>query len=213
MTRVAFIRHGPTAWNRARRLQGQSDIPLDDAGRDWVRCWQLPPELHDIPARASPLSRARETAEILLGRPVPTDPRLMEIAFGDWEGETIADLRARLGDEMTRNEAKGWRFQPPGGESPAQVFDRVADLLREVAADGRPHLLICHRTVIRCVYARAIGWDLTDKPPEDLIDGCVHYITLDTAGAPIAADLNQPMVDTPPPLPPHATPPFSKETP
>ena len=96
MTRVALIRHGPTAWNEARRIQGHQDQPLSDAGRDEVARWRVPPEIAAFDWVSSPLIRAVETAR-LLGAPAPlaTDPRLVEMDWGEWEGHTLAELRER----------------------------------------------------------------------------------------------------------------------
>lgn len=196
MTQVAMIRHGPTAWNRRKRIQGWTDVPLDAEGRAWVTTWRLPADFAGWPVLASPLIRARETAEILLGRPVDTDPRLKEIGYGEWEGETLADLRDRLGTAMLENEARGWHFQAPDGESPARVFARVKTVLADIAASGRPHVLVCHRTVIRTVQATAAGWDMLGKPPGTLLDGCAHLFRLDPDGHPTLARLNIPLSET-----------------
>ena len=70
MTPLVIIRHGPTDWNCAGRIQGRSDVPLSDQGRAAVRRWRLPPELtagaaSDWDWLTSPLNRARETADLL----------------------------------------------------------------------------------------------------------------------------------------------------
>ena len=69
MTPIALIRHGPTGWNAERRLQGRADRPLSDEGRARVAGWRVPDAYLGFEWVASPLSRARETAEIL-GLPV-----------------------------------------------------------------------------------------------------------------------------------------------
>lgn len=194
MTLIAFIRHGDTAWNRDGLVQGSTDIPLDVTGNREVRNWNLPGEISDFNWLSSPLRRAIQTAEILCGYTPPTDERLTEMAWGEWEGRTLPDLRAELGDLMTAWEAKGLDFHGPGGESPRDVQLRTAPLLAEIAERGVPTVAVCHRGVVRAIYARAIGWNMVDKPPEKLRDDRVHLFELDPDGGPHVAQLNVPMV-------------------
>ncbi len=180
-TSVALIRHGPTAWNAERRIQGFTDTPLSDAGRDAVATWRLPSELAAYDWVSSPLVRARETAELLGARDLRTEPRLSEMNWGDWEGQRLADLRRDLGDAMADNEARGQDFQPPGGESPRHLLARLKPWLAEVAAAGRATLAVTHNGVIRALYARATGWPMTGKRPVERW-GVVHFFTVNGNG-------------------------------
>ncbi len=121
MTIVALIRHGPTAWNEQRRTQGHRDIPLSEAGRAEVSRWQIPEMLEDARLVTSPLSRASETALLLFGRAAEVEPRLIEMNWSEWEGRTLAGLRAEFGAAFAANEARGLDFRPAGGESPRAV--------------------------------------------------------------------------------------------
>lgn len=135
---IYIIRHGQTDWNKAYRLQGRSDIPLNEEGRRLAR--KTAEALQDVPfARAytSPLARACETAKILLaGRDVPVveDPRLLEIGFGVYEG------RISRGEGYNVPDRKfDWFFTapdrympPPGGESISQLCVRTTAFLREL---------------------------------------------------------------------------------
>lgn len=201
MTRLILIRHAPTPWNREKRLQGRTDTPLDAAAERWVGRWRLPQEAAGVVAVASPLARARRTAEILLGRPVEAEPRLIEMAYGAWEGERLPDLRERLGRELTRMEAAGWDFRAPEGESPREVWARVAPWVQEVAATGEDRLAVCHNGVIRTVLAVATGWDFTGKPPAKLRDGTAHLFRLDDQGRPSVERVNLALTTAPPPGP------------
>lgn len=201
---VALMRHGPTAWNAARRLQGRTDVALSSEGRATVHGWRLP-EFPGIDWRqrhwlSSPLQRCRETAEIMLrsmGCSMETprlaiEPRLVERGFGAWEGETLADLRARYGAKMAEWEAKGWDFRPPGGESPRDVLQRNMEMLREMLQQGRSIVCVTHRSVLRALHATACGWDMLGRPPERLADGCIHQFRFSAAG--LAIDrLNLPL--------------------
>ncbi|QCG92438.1 histidine phosphatase family protein [Azospirillum sp. TSA2s] len=138
MIRLAFLRHGITAWNREGRIQGRTDIPLDPEGRDRLARLTLPAEWRDAILHASPLSRAVETARILGNdRPVHTDPRLIEMDWGAWEGRRGHDLRADPASGYRDLEHWGWDFRPPGGESPADVRDRLIGWLDSLSRPGR----------------------------------------------------------------------------
>ncbi|HET6223688.1 MAG TPA: histidine phosphatase family protein, partial [Dongiaceae bacterium] len=139
MTRLALLRHGPTEWNAARRLQGRADIPLSEQGREAVRSWRLPAPIRGFAWAASPLSRCVETAEILRRQlpepgPLRIEPRLIEMDFGVWEGETLAALRLAHGAHMSELEGRGLDFHAPGGESPRAVQDRLRPWLTEIVA-------------------------------------------------------------------------------
>jgi probable phosphoglycerate mutase len=193
MVRFAVVRHAPTEWNAIGRVQGHSDIPLSDVGRQHAAGWSLPPDVAGYQEVASPLTRTRETARLLLGRTPATDQRLIEMSWGEWEGRRLPDLRAELGDLMVAWEAKGLDFRAPGGESPRDVQVRLGPLLAEIAQGRRPTLAVTHRGVIRALYALAIGWDMTGKAPDKLLDDCVHIFTLSAEGAPAIDRLNLPL--------------------
>ncbi len=192
--RIAFIRHGPTAWNREKRLQGRADPPLDALGRVEVEGWIPPAEILSWPVVASPLTRTRQTAEILFGNSYLTEAALIETNFGDWEGRRISDLRHELGSAMTENEARGLDFQPPGGESPRQVQARVLPLLRGWAAQGGDRVCVTHKGVIRAVLAEAFDWPMTGRAPVRLNWDAVHVFTVDSDGSIVPDRLNLSMV-------------------
>lgn len=197
MSRLLLIRHGATAWNEAGRIQGRSDPSLSPAGRAAVAAWRLPPDLQDAAQGArwltSPLARARETAEILRGAPAEREPRLIETDWGAWEGRSLAELRAELGEAMAENEARGLDFRPPGGESPRDVQQRVQPLLATLAETTESVVAVTHKGVIRAVYALACGWDMRAKPPVKLRNACAQVFTLGPGGAPEIETLNMPL--------------------
>ncbi len=193
MVKLALIRHGPTDWNRQKLVQGSTDVLLGDEGEREVAGWSLPDEFLAYNWIASPLQRALRTAELLRGQAVATDDRLREMAWGEWEGKILAELRAELGDLMVAWEAKGLDFRGPGGESPREVQERVRPLLSELAAGGTDTVAVCHKGVIRALYAIAVNWDMKDKPPHRLLDGCAQIFELDGSGLPHVSDLNKEM--------------------
>lgn len=193
MTLLLMLRHGPTAWNEAGRIQGRSDQPLSEAGRAAVAAWMLPPEATGARWLSSPLARARETAAILHDGAIAVEPRLIETDWGAWEGRTLAALRAELGEAMAANEARGLDFRPAGGESPRDVQDRLRPLLAELAEDSNTVVAVSHKGVLRALYALASGWDLRGRPETKLQDGCAHLFALGPGGRPTIERLNIPL--------------------
>jgi probable phosphoglycerate mutase len=194
MTAVAILRHGPTRWSRAKRLQGRADLPLSEEGRAVVAGWSVPERLRGWRWVTSPMARCRETAALLRGADeVEIEPRLIETDFGEWEGFTIAELRRRHGAAMAVWEARGLDFEPPGGESRRAALTRLQAWLIDVAAAGRSTVAVSHRGIIRLLYALATGWTMVEKPRDKLLDGTVHLFDLDAEGVPRVNRLNLPL--------------------
>lgn len=197
MSVLLVLRHGPTEWTAARRLQGRSDIPLSVAGRAMVAIWRLPDRSRSLPWVTSPLRRCTETAEILrrgtpaIGTP-RIEPRLTEMSFGAWEGRSLGELRATHGPAMAELEGRGLDFRAPDGESPRDVQDRLRPWLEALAADSDGVVAVTHKGVIRALYALATGWDMSGKPPQRLLDNTVHEFDLDRTGLRIGT-LNIPL--------------------
>ena len=169
-----MIRHGPTAWNADKRLQGHTDVPLSDEGRKTVLSWRIPVELETYRWVASPLSRAIETAK-LLGPGVPDiESRLREMHYGDWEGRKLPELRQSLGKVMAENEARGVDFHPDGGERPRDVQERLSSWLVDVGHGAAPTVAVSHHGVLRALYSLATGWNMVDSLPEKFQWGAMH---------------------------------------
>jgi probable phosphoglycerate mutase len=171
---VVLIRHGPTAWNEEQRLQGATDVPLSDNGREIVSRWRVPPPVDRYKWVCSPLRRAAETAVLLGAGDYEIEPRLVEMNYGNWEGSRLGDLRAALGDEMAENEARGLDFRPDGGENPREVQQRLGSWLMDVAKLGRPTVAVTHHGVLRALYSMATGWDMAAPLPEKFQWGAMH---------------------------------------
>jgi probable phosphoglycerate mutase len=197
MAALFLLRHGPTEWTAAHRLQGRSDVPLSAAGRSAVATWHLPERAVRSVWMSSPLARATATAEILRRRYHPAgdlliEPRLAEMSFGEWEGQTLTELRSIHGPAMAAWEGRGLDFRAPGGESPREVQDRLRPWLQQLTAAHRDVLAITHKGVMRALYALAGGWDMRGKPPHRLTDNSVHMFDLDHDGLRIVT-MNIPM--------------------
>ena len=153
----------------------------------------MPAELDGFAWLSSPLRRAVETAWRLGIREAAVEPRLTEMEWGEWQGASLAALRARLGAEMVLAEAAGLDLRPPGGESPREVQARLKPLLAEIARSGRPTAAITHKGVIRAVLSLATGWDMKDKPPHRLSWSSAQLLRLDDSGRPSVVRLNLPL--------------------
>jgi phosphoserine phosphatase len=162
--RILLARHGETPWNAEGRYQGQEDIPLSDVGIGQARA--LGERLRDVQitrAVASPLGRARQTAEFALGDrdlPLTLDPGLMEIAHGTWEGLLATEIRERDPERL-----QAWRDTPhevlmPEGESLQHVFDRAWPAFARAAEGLGPHdtlLVVAHDAVNRVLLCHVLG--------------------------------------------------------
>ena len=179
---LMVLRHGATAWNLERRIQGRADPPLSPAGRAEVAAWSLPHGSLDLPCWVSPLQRARETA-LVLGYVEPVvAAELIEMDWGDFEGATLAQLRAELGATLAANEALGLDFRPPGGESPRKVGERLRPWLASLADQPGAGVVVTHKGVRRALLALATGWDMRGPPPIKLRDHQALCLDLPTSG-------------------------------
>lgn len=133
-----IIRHGETDWNQARRLQGEHDVPLNENGRKLA---QITAEaLEDVPfdmAISSPLSRALETARILVGEkqiPILIDSRIREITWGEWDGIGVEDPAYAFISSTLRLFYENPFVFPgaPEGESISEVCLRTGEFLRDL---------------------------------------------------------------------------------
>lgn len=162
MIRLALLRHGHTDWNRQGRIQGASDIPLDDEARAGLAALRLPAPWDQADLWSSPLKRAAETAELVAGHAPRCAPELIEMNWGDWEGQRGEDLLAQPGSGFRHIEDWGWDWHAPGGESPAALWSRLRPWLRRLDRDA---LAVCHIGVMRVLLARAHGWNFDGPAP------------------------------------------------
>ncbi|MBO9473866.1 histidine phosphatase family protein [Shimia sp. R10_1] len=162
MIKFAMMRHGHTAWNRAHQIQGRTDIPLDDQARADLSAFALPAPWQEADLFASPLMRARETAEIVAGRAPKTAVALTEMDWGVWEGQKGVELKADPASGFRDIEDWGWDYRPPEGESPREVWERISPWL---LARERDTLAICHIGIMRMILAKAHGWNFDGPAP------------------------------------------------
>jgi len=156
------MRHGHTAWNRAHRIQGRTDIPLDDEAREGLGLLCLPTPWNDATLWSSPLSRAIETGQLVSGLTPRATPALMEMNWGDWEGQHGKDLRADPASGFRDIEDWGWDYTPPGGESPADLRARILPWMQKLTGDN---VAVCHIGTMRVILGLAWGWDFDGPCP------------------------------------------------
>lgn len=191
MTLIVALRHAPTAWNRDQRLQGRTDVALDEEGVAIAARWRTPPEWASYRILSSPLQRARMTAAILFpDAKIGIDRRLIEMDFGTWEGKRLTELRADPTEDAAAREDLGLDFKAPNGESPHEVQARIQPLLARLAELERPTVLVTHKAVIRALYALASGWTMIGKPPAKLRPNCAQVFKLAADGTPAVEGLN-----------------------
>ncbi|HSE75538.1 MAG TPA: histidine phosphatase family protein [Dongiaceae bacterium] len=191
MTVIVALRHAPTAWNHDQRLQGRTDVALDEEGIAIAARWRIDPEWAGYRILSSPLQRARMTAAILFpDAEIGIDRRLIEMDFGAWEGKRLADLRAEPDSDAAARESMGLDFKAPDGESPREVQVRIQPLLARLAELERSTVLVTHKAVIRALYALASGWTMIGRPPAKLRSGCAQVFRLGEDGMPAVEKLN-----------------------
>lgn len=187
MTVLTLVRHGETDWNRDRRIQGSTDIPLNETGRAQARQVGelLRASLSDpqsVAVASSDLSRAHETAQLIaaeLGAAAPTTyPDLRERGYGDAEGVGVEEFHARWGE---------WAVAVvPNAEPWPQLRERalrglrsaVRDARRRSAPADRPLVVVAHGALIREVIRHATG-DQFPAQGVRLANGSAHTFLME----------------------------------
>lgn len=162
--RLVLVRHGQTAWNAARRIQGQLDVELDPTGIEQARTVApLIAALEPVQVWSSDLARARQTAETIAKEAglVPTyDERLREFRLGDYQGLTHAELDARDPAAFARFQRGEWDAIP-GAETTHEVAARFTAAVSDLAdtlAPGETGVAVSHGAATRSGLVRFLGW-------------------------------------------------------
>lgn len=179
-TELVLIRHGETAWNRERRMQGQTDTPLSEIGHAQARA------LGERMARdafttiySSDLKRAWDTAAAiarLSGHEIVSEPRLRERTFGVFEGLTYDEMTQRYPAEHARFSLREPDYAVPGGESPRQFFERSLACLEDIAAahPGETVLVVTHGMILDTAYRAAHQMPLHVKREAPLLNASLN---------------------------------------
>ncbi len=177
MTELWLVRHGQTDWNLEGRMQGQSDIPLNQVGL--AQAGEAAERLAGTTFAAiysSDLLRARVTAEIIAaphGLAVRVDPRLREICQGEWEGQHYLPLV----QAYQRLESPQDNHRAAGGETVREVAERVRAGLEEIAAahPGERVLVVSHGLAIATQICQARGLSLS-QVHDNILDNAEPFI-------------------------------------
>jgi len=192
-TRILAIRHGQTAWNADGRIQGHTDIALDDTGQ-----WQAERLAEALQGEAlhalysSDLLRARQTAQPLQrfsAESLRLDTGLRERSFGRLEGLTFAEIERRWPQEAARWRQRDADFAPGGGETLKAFYARcVATAVRLAAAHaGQTIVLVTHGGVLDMLYRAAARLDLAAPRRWELGNASVNRLLYSPEGFSIVA--------------------------
>lgn len=147
-----IMRHGKTDWNEIHKLQGRTDIPLNETGRLMAdKAREDYAEIHFDKCYCSPLCRAKETAEIVLKDrdiPIIIDQRLTEMSFGEYEGiQNSLKIENCPINELFRN-PENYTKPVQGGESLEELYARTGDFIKNVVEPelkaGKDILIVGH---------------------------------------------------------------------
>jgi 2,3-bisphosphoglycerate-dependent phosphoglycerate mutase len=192
-TQILFIRHGETAWNRIKRIQGHIDIPLAESGIEQAALLgaRLAQEAH-TGARldaiwSSDLMRAQQTAQPVagaLGLPLQLTEGLRERNYGAFQGHDSDEIAARFPDEYAHWQTRDPGFAPPEGESQRAFYHRVLHALEPILAKHPEGRIACvaHGGVLDCIYRFANGLALDAPRAWPLLNTSVNAVDFERDG-------------------------------
>jgi len=176
--KLILVRHGETDWNRTRRIQGISDLEMNDTGKKQAEA--LAQALRDMIVDAiytSPLKRARDTANAI-GRYHPVEIvtllGLRELDAGEVDGLTYKEMAVQFGDFLEKWMTDCTSVRPPGGITLPELQEKVWAAIEEIIERQRPRenkrkkeeegvvLAVTHFFPILSIICRAIGLDLSE---------------------------------------------------
>ncbi len=189
MTDLLLIRHGETAWNRVRRMQGHIDIPLNDEGQRQAR--SLARALQGEPPAAiyaSDLQRARDTAQAVADlhqMPVHIDRALRERCYGAFEGLMYDEISHHYPEAFALWQARDPHARFPAGERDAETgeefhqrsVDAVTRLARQHA--GQRIVVVTHGGVLDCLYRAAHALPITSPRDFAILNAAINRLQWD----------------------------------
>ncbi len=188
ITHIVLIRHGETAWNAERRLQGHIDIALNSEGlrqADALAAALAPEQVDAI--YASDLLRAYQTAQALArlqDLPVQADPALRERCYGGFEGLLYAEIEQRFPREFAAWQSRNIDSVMPSGVREAETFrqfyQRCTGAILALAArhPGQRLALVAHGGVLECAYRAARGLSLETPRNFPVLNASVNRFTV-----------------------------------
>ncbi|MEP1205800.1 MAG: histidine phosphatase family protein [Rhizobiaceae bacterium] len=167
---IYFLRHGQTDWNAKGFYQGSTDTSLSEIGKAEaaqnaaVLLRQLDADAIDptqVMLVSSPLTRARQTADIVAQHldpapPITVNPAFRELSIGRWEGMTSPQVKETYYKERKSRKSDRWAFKPQGGESMAERCDEVKAALLQLQPNT---IVVTHCVVLRIIFHLLCGLD------------------------------------------------------
>lgn len=190
-TSLTLIRHGETDWNRVKRIQGHTDIPLSQEGeRQAVLLGERiarEAAAHGRPfdrVISSDLRRAAQTAEPVAracGVPLVLDARLRERHYGDFETLVPDEIKARYPQAYADWQSRDPEYVIPGGESMHGFYDRIVTCVQQLMRDhaGERMAVVAHGGVLDCCYRLATDRPLSAPREYPLLNASVNRIEFD----------------------------------
>jgi broad specificity phosphatase PhoE len=175
-----LFRHGETDWNKEKRFMGQTDIPLNDIGKEQAKnLAKRVKELGLVDLYSSDLLRAKETAELIVSQlpyklDVKYDSRLREINGGLCEGLRVSEMKHRFPSWWKENERDSYTTRFPEGENFYDLVHRVTKTLEEISrnySDNQKVGIVTHGGVIIALVAYILGVP-HDKRDRIILDNC-----------------------------------------
>lgn len=192
-TTLTLIRHGETDWNRVKRIQGHTDIPLSAQGERQAvllgariaREMAVSGSVFDH-VLTSDLQRAVQTAEPVAracGLPLVRTASLRERHYGAFETRVPDEIQADFPQDYVRWQSRDPDFVIPGGESTRDFYTRITDFIAQVLRDyaGQRVALVAHGGVLDCCYRLATGLALTEPRSYPLLNASVNRLSYDGA--------------------------------
>ncbi len=165
-TTIHLIRHGETDWNLEQKYQGQQDIPLNATGVSQAQIVAEKLNVNHFSALySSDLTRAFQTAQEIsrkINLPIVTYPALREINQGEWEGRYIKDVLATSGAKVRAVYQNPYTARKPGGESIAEVAERMYACLDKLAEKHHQQtiIVVSHGLAIATVLCKIMDLPL-----------------------------------------------------
>ncbi|MDX8044497.1 histidine phosphatase family protein [Gracilibacillus sp. S3-1-1] len=176
MTSIWFVRHGETDWNALGKIQGQTDIPLNNTGRSQANeCGLYLQDFHWDVLISSPLKRAKETASIInkyLDLPITEMDDFRERSFGDAEGMTVEERMEVFPDGIY-----------PHQESIEALTERIMQGMAKIdhIHKGKKVLVVAHGAVINAIFTHLTDGEIstgTGKKVSRLANGSISHVQL-----------------------------------
>ncbi len=183
---VYIVRHGTTDWNRGGYIQGHLDTPLNGEGRTQAEAAARRLASEEATAiYSSDLLRVYETAQIIArhtGLRIIQKPGLREMHFGDWQGLSVDQIKARDPEIYAARRERPFEVPPPGGETWADFYQRSVSALQDILqTTDAPRLIVAtHSGVCTVLGLEALGLGLTGKRTFGNANCAIH--TIDVTG-------------------------------